>query len=452
MGNAKSKKQKLEEVEILLCESYRNTDVEFTFKEITNFKLRINDAENYFQTKFDFFFYFNNYLFRERLGTLYDNFNVKIESFSANKPKPTLNILIDFDDESDSIKQGSKMDFDSLFTIVFEKLEISILLFFDMTNVDAQYITDFFSQMIESVDLYKYNRKYDCLYFLLPNTDYFIKNDSVLLYVTVKSLHNKKLFFNEETHDIINEFTDCLFVKNEKEKLLNSKYQKNDANNFLEPFLKKVKPTCIKLYLYFKFATEVESFIINNEEQLDLLETVTNTCPVNIVSCNLIDYPIVHFNYENLDMLFRKLITLLDQSKKEENVLIFNLLIHNKQKDTNLQDIIKSSLLIKNIVNNNSNNKRKFIFKLLEINNSDNNKYDIVEEKLFLYWCLSGAGGVKLRDFNIYISILIKLEKFNKLNNRNIIKNLRDMLCTCFLSKYIKIVKQINKDDIINLI
>ena len=42
MGNAKVKNSKYEEIENLLIQSYKNTDLEFTFKEITSLKLRIN--------------------------------------------------------------------------------------------------------------------------------------------------------------------------------------------------------------------------------------------------------------------------------------------------------------------------------------------------------------------------------------------------------------------------
>src|SRR5690242_18835088 len=126
MGNSKSKEPKYQKVEKMLIDSYNNTGLEFSFKEMMNFKLRIQDAENYFHTKFEYFLFFNNYVFHERLTVLYDNFNSKIEAAKKNVP---FTVLIDFDDECESVQQGIKLDFDPLFTIIFERLEISVLVF-----------------------------------------------------------------------------------------------------------------------------------------------------------------------------------------------------------------------------------------------------------------------------------------------------------------------------------
>lgn len=162
-------------------ESFKNTGVSFTDREITNLKLKINDAENYFGVKFDYFICFNSFLFQERVNQIYDNFNAKIENFKSNSMK----ILIEFDDESDS-NITKKIDFDTLLTVILEKLEIEIFIYFDMTNVDYSYINNFLEQLYDSIEMYKYNRKYDNLYFLFPNTDYLAKVDSNLIYLSYK--------------------------------------------------------------------------------------------------------------------------------------------------------------------------------------------------------------------------------------------------------------------------
>lgn len=482
MGNAssnKNKKQKYEEVETLLIESYKNTDLEFSFKEITSFKLRIHDAENYFHTKFDTFMYFNNYLFRERLSTLYDNFNNKIESFSASKPKPFLSVLIDFDDESDSISQGSKMDFDSLFTIVFEKLEISICLYFDMTNVDNNYIKDFFFQMIESVDLYKYNRKFDCLYYLLPNTDYFVKNDCMLLYITNKTLPNKKIFFNEDVADIKNEFVNSIFYHNDREKLLNSRYPLNEANNFFELFIENIKPTMVKLYLNINFITEIESFILANEEQFRLIDMLFQNCAIVNLSIDLYNINLFGNYFKHLEFFIKKILFLFEKSKLAESVLILRLITRQKYKSNiNFEEFKFSGIKnqIKEFINecyyNGKNNKRKLNIEYIELTPTQNfvssshtprSSYSSISleetikkqctecylhhEKLFFYWFLPNKTNSKLKDIQLCFGVLLNNDKFKKLKNEKILKNLKDMLFLNYYAKHSISNKQINIEE-----
>ena len=185
-----------------ILESFKNTGVSFNERELTNLKLKTNDAEKYFGTKFDYFVCFNSYLFQERINQIYDNYNAKVESCKKGK----LKILIEFDDETDMSSQGNKIEFDSLFTVILEKMEIEILIYFDLTNVDLNYMSNFFEQLIESIDMYKYNRKYDSLFFLLPNTDYIMKYDSCLVYYTYKN------------YDLINELDRMLGITCESSK------------------------------------------------------------------------------------------------------------------------------------------------------------------------------------------------------------------------------------------
>ena len=177
-------------------------------------KLRVADAEKYFQTKYDFLFYFNSTIFKERLNVLYDNFSTVVEKFSKN-PLNTFKMLIDFDDESEIVQEYPfftqmemqtqeaaqvTIDYESLFTIIFEPLEIKTVLFFLMSNHNISSFTDFFSQLYENIYLYKNNRTYDILYFLLPNLDFFIRNESYVVYIV-----NQPNVFDESL-DILSDY------------------------------------------------------------------------------------------------------------------------------------------------------------------------------------------------------------------------------------------------------
>lgn len=181
-----------------LLESFKDTELEFPLKEITKLKVRFKDAENYFNSKFDYLLFFNNFIFHEGLSTLYDNYISKIEDFtSKNKLKNKLNknkffyLFVDFDDENKAVSNGSEIEFDSLYTIVFEKLEIQNIVYFSLLNANKDYLRAFFEQFYENVYLYKTNRNFDALYFLLPDAEFLIKNENYVIYIGNKNNYIK---------------------------------------------------------------------------------------------------------------------------------------------------------------------------------------------------------------------------------------------------------------------
>ncbi len=473
MGNAKSKREN-SHVESMLIDTYQNTDLEFTYKEITNFKLRIHDSENYFNAKFDFFLFFNNYLFRERLSTLYDNFNIKIEKFSQKKPGHLFKVLIDFDDETETILRGNKVDFDSLFTIIFEKLEINIILFFDLTNTCQNYIKDFFIQLVESVDLYKYNRKFDCLYFLLPNTDYFIKNDCGIMYLTNKNIIDRK-FFEYDTKDFKFDKIDKTYMKaifeNINNKLLNSRYATTNVNNYIDYFFEKVNPTFIRLNLLVNFDTEVESLVINNEDQFKLIESVSENCECYICSINIDNT----FNFDAFLGFLKKTIKLIDSSKKNETIAIFKLISKGRlpafKSHLKIEWIVShlENIILKMTDNKGRNYKRKMIIELNEIKfpmlqsgshtsrsyirdeesnmqtsaimQNSQDPCDLRYERLYCYWYLENP-----KEVSVGLECLIK--KYGKLNNPKILRCIRDYLFKNFVIDYKEEESEILQKDI----
>ena len=92
------------------------------------------------------------------------------------------------EDETKEMKEGTKIDFTNLFIIVFEKLEILIMLFIDLTKCINIYINEFTKQLCDDLVVYTYNRKYDCIYFLLSNTDYIIKNSQTITFLKIMIL------------------------------------------------------------------------------------------------------------------------------------------------------------------------------------------------------------------------------------------------------------------------
>ena len=191
LGRKKLKVEELNEVERFLYESYKKIDVDFTFNEITTLKLKLTDDKYYFHTEFTFLLFFNNSIFTENINQIYKNFNSNIESFINNTSKKKFfNLLIIIDDEIETLRNGGKVDFDGLFTVAFERMEIFIMLYIDVTNCNQLYIIEFMRQLSENSVLYRSGRKFDCIYILLPNTDYLIKNSQVVTYITTRNNSN----------------------------------------------------------------------------------------------------------------------------------------------------------------------------------------------------------------------------------------------------------------------
>ena len=213
-GKNKEPVVKLDKIEQLLFNTFQNTDIDFNYKEILTIKLRVHDAEKYLIREFNCLIYFNSYIFQQRLNILYENYSLNAEKFLKKTIEQKINtnflILVDFDDETEMPQEGfyagnyelndggklddpennnqkgentnlttysSKIEYESLFTIIFEPLEIPTALFFLMTNHNQKTINYFFSQLYENIYLNKGNRKFDIMYFLLPNLDFFLRNE-----------------------------------------------------------------------------------------------------------------------------------------------------------------------------------------------------------------------------------------------------------------------------------
>lgn len=432
MGNSKSKRNN-QEVENFINEFFINTGLEFTNKEITNFKLCIADTEKYFCTKFDYFIFFNNYVFRERLSILYDNYNSKIETVAS---KGSLSVLINFDEtEIGYLLPDNKPDFDSLFTIILEKLEMGQLLFFNMTNLHYDYVIEFLTQMIDSIDMYRYNRKYDCLYFFLPNMDFFIKNENGIFYISGKKT---------EMFSLKDNFSSRIFSINLFNNLIESVYPKMDVNNFFNNFIENYQPVLIKTMINFNF-TECEQLEYNNQEQINDLISLfgkTNFLHLIVDVGNITNVEI--FN----KIIYNFIIKIISIHEFSENTN-FKLTIISKDKVTygyNLKNILESlhnyfSLKIFTI------KKYNMIIEFLNILKEDQLNYNLSQEELVIYW-----GGNNQTFYSLYYTISKKTPKLWKLNKQPIIINLSKFINLNYKIFYKKNKFIMKREDYINRI
>ena len=382
MGQKQTRSKESIIIDRMLLESFKDTDLEFPLKEITKMKLRFKDAENYFGIKFDYFVFFNNYVFHEGLPTLYDNYISKIEQFSkqiednikdnqktkiSKINKKMINkifyLFVDFDDETEALEQGCDFEFDSLFTIIFEKLEIDSLTCFSLVNCNKTYLSLFFNQFYESVYFYKTNRKFDALYFLLPNADYFIKNENYVIYLGNKCNDTKLISKNYK-----NKFNSIIFNTLYFKQLLDVIYPHSDSNNKIYDFLLKIN-SCSFIKLVFKLKINYDDmleFLSDYDKLIDIHKKLCNKSDIIYLYCHL--EPIENINHnKNFENFIKNLILNLENSlflHSEINIKIVNKICDVKKLERKNSD---DDYEVKHI-------KSRNIFR-------KNNKLNIIEEE-----------------------------------------------------------------------
>ena len=383
MGQKQTRSKESIIIDRMLLESFKDTDLEFPLKEITKMKLRFKDAENYFGIKFDYFVFFNNYVFHEGLPTLYDNYISKIEQFSkqiednikdnqktkiSKINKKMINkifyLFVDFDDETEALEQGCDFEFDSLFTIIFEKLEIDSLTCFSLVNCNKTYLSLFFNQFYESVYFYKTNRKFDALYFLLPNADFFIKNENYVIYMGNKCNDTKLISKNSKT-----KFSSIIFNTLYFKQLLDVVYPYSDSNHKIYDFLLKINNSSfIKFVFKLKLNyDDMLEFLSDYEKIIDVYKKLCNKSDIIYLFCHLDPIENININ-QNFANFLKNLIVNMDNSifpNSQLNIKLINKVCEVKKLERKNSD--EENNEVKHI-------KTRNIFK-------KNNKLNIIEEE-----------------------------------------------------------------------
>ena len=336
MGNKAVRTKESIMVDRLILESFKDTDLEIPITEINKLKNHFKDAEKYFNFKFDYLIYFNNKLFHEGLPVLYDNYISKVEQFSSKfkSSKKIFSIFIDFEQEYE-LEEEMDLEFDPIFTVIFEKLEIKNILCFYLVNSDIDYLQMFFEQLYENVYLYKDSRNYDSLYFLLPNTDYFIKNEDYLLYICNggnKVDKSKEVYINNfETN-----YNEIIFNTNYFNKFLNLKSSPNYCSSKINTFLENIPDS-----LFFKYISEIDlddkdklNFINQQKRFFDFHKLLCSKAPyIQIIF--LIKNELNNDNIHNLTNLIKFIITNCQNSPQQNCLQVIKIIKIENSNDNN---------------------------------------------------------------------------------------------------------------------
>ena len=374
--NSKNKEQpvKLDKIEQLLFDTFQNTDIDFNYKEILTIKLRVHDAEKYFIREFNCLIYFNSYIFQQRLNILYENYSSNAEKFLKKTIEQKINtnflILVDFDDETEMPQEGyyagnyelndggklddpennnqkgentnlttysSKIEYESLFTIIFEPLEIPTALFFLMTNHNQKTINYFFSQLYENIYLNKGNRKFDIMYFLLPNLDFFLRNEGYTIYIVNQSnqFDESLDMLNNYTIKYSNQYTESIYCSLYFKEMLNVNYDKNNkyGNCLINSFLKNIiEPSFVQSVFKFNsnIISQFEDFVIEYERDIEIINLLINISNVNVIIIRLDNFSQNELKIFGIVQMVKKLLLMHDKAKFNKSVLIIRLLCLEK--------------------------------------------------------------------------------------------------------------------------
>jgi len=334
------------------------------------------------------------------------------------------------------LQNGEEFEFDHLFTIIFEKLEIDIILFFNFVNCVDEYIQIFFTQLYESVYLYKNDRKFDALYFLFPNTDFFIKNENYVVYIANENNNNNNNNnnnSNENKNDpIFNQifnaqYTSTLFNTMHFNNFLNINYPLKPSNEKIIDFLSNIN--ILKSFIKFSFCLN-----INHSNMLEFLseyEQITNihklllTHTNNIqVFCFLNCSKDINYNL-NFNNFIKNLISNQHynlnskSSYSYQNIKILNLFENSEIEESNDENdnnkIISSRKFEDNFVPNNSlKNIDKFIHLIINFSLKNNINNKINKLKIEFYDVLKIE---KINIKNIVENNLNIIKEKNILNN-----------------------------------
>jgi hypothetical protein len=387
----------MDKIEQLLCDTFQNTDIDFNYKEVLTIKLRVNDAEKYFIREFNCLFYFNSYIFQQRLNILYENYSANVEKFLKKTVSQNIStnflILVDFDDETEMPQGGyysgsyeinsdgnigdsnnpestnlatysTKIEYESLFTIIFEPLEIPTALFFLMTNHNQKTCSDFFSQLYENIYLNKGNRKYDIMYFLLPNLDFFVRNETYVIYIVNQSnqFDESLDMLSNYTISYSNQYTESLYCSLYFKEMLNVNYDRNNiyGNSIINSFLKNIiEPSFVQSIFKFdsNLSNQFEDFVIEYEREIEIINKLISISNVNTIIIRLDNFSQDDQKNEGISQFIKKILLMHDKIHFAKSVLIIRLLCLENFENKNYEKLtIKLNDLVNELI------KESFIF------------------------------------------------------------------------------------------
>ena len=368
----KSKKKeeppvKLDKIEQLLCDTFQNTDIDFNYKEVLTIKLRVHDAEKYFIREFNCLIYFNSYIYQQKLNILYENYSANVEKFLKRTIEQKIStnflILVDFDDETEMPQNGYycgnyEINNDGNAAESNNPENTLATLFFLMTNHNQKTISDFFSQLYENIYLNKGNRKFDIMYFLLPNLDYFVRNETYVIYIVNQSnqFDESLDMLSNYTISYSNQYTDSLYSSLYFKEMLNVNYDRNNnyGNSIINSFLKSIiEPSYMKSIYKFdsNLNSRFEDFVIEYEREIEIINKLINLSNANTIIIRLDNFSQNDDKIDGIVQMIKKFLLMHDKVSFSKSVLIIRLLCLENFEKNHEKLTLKLNDLVNELIN-----------------------------------------------------------------------------------------------------
>ena len=430
MGNKPIKVKDSIIIDRLIIDCFKDSDLEVPIVEINKLKSHFREGEKFFHFKFDYLIYYNNKIFHDGLPSLYDNYIAKVEQFSAQNKHKVFTIFIDF--EQNFNFEDDELEFEPIFTVVFEKLEITSICCFYFNKIELEYLSTFFEQLYENIFFYKDSRNYDSLYFLMPNTDYYIKNENYLLYIgkTVEKIQ-KGNKVNIKFHSFKSPFNEIIFNSNYFIQLLSLKSPRNAGSKKIIDFLGEIKNIS-----FFKYISEINfdiedklKFIKIQKKFYDFHNFLCSKGP-NIELIFFTKYALNKDNVINLSNLIQYIITNCQNSPNKTGVHLIRIIRLDLYDDN--EDEEENELEEKDNKDNNN---------LINTNKENNNIFFILDKFIqIILNLLKDEKMIKRRKliidyFNVYEIQLPKVSIENNKKIENLITNKNEVYINNFQEK-----------------
>jgi hypothetical protein len=206
------------------------------------------------------------------------------------------------------------------------------------------------------------------MYFLLPNLDFFLRNEGYTIYIV-----NQQNQFDESldmlsnyTIKYSNQYTESIYCSLYFKELLNVNYDKNNiyGNSIINSFIKNIiEPSFVQSVHKFdsNIISSFEDFVIFYERDIEIINLLINTSNVNIIIIRLDNFSQNEKIIEGITQMIKKFLLMHDKAKFAKSVLIIRLICQEKfEKNEKEKLTIKLNELILELI------KESFIFSARE--------------------------------------------------------------------------------------
>ena len=171
------------------------------------------------------------------------------------------------------------------------------------------------------------------MYFLLPNLDYFLRNETYVMYIVNQSnqFDESLDMLSNYTISYTNQYTEALYCSLYFKEMLNVNYDRNNiyGNSIINSFLKNIiEPSFIQSVFKFdsNLNSQFEDFVIEYEREIEIINKLINISNVNTIIIRLDNFSQNEQKIDGITQMIKKFLFMHDKVNYAKSVLIIRLL------------------------------------------------------------------------------------------------------------------------------